>query len=43
MKFKSAITMKAGVHRDIRKNGIERDKGKFDGIAKGDEILMNKD
>jgi len=43
MKFKHSLGMKAKLHKTTIKEGIERDKGKFDGIKPGEEIVISRD
>jgi len=43
MEFENTINFCGKIHKHIIKNGIEMDKGKFDGLQKGEEIVFAKD
>lgn len=43
MKFEHSLRMKATVHKNRIKEGIERDKGKFDGLKNGEELVISRD
>lgn len=43
MKFKYELRMKATMPNGFKKHIVEKDKGKFDGIKKGEEKVISKD
>jgi len=42
MKFKNVFNFKGKLNKHDIKNGLEVDKGKFDGIKKGTEVIWNE-
>ena len=43
MKFVHKLKMKATISKETRKNGIVRDKGKFDGLKPGEQEVISRD